>query len=59
MFHVHKMPVNCMTFDKFNPTRLLTTSYDGYVRRLDLHTNIFDEVRLSHSPLCPPVINAL
>ncbi|XP_057375972.1 WD repeat-containing protein 76-like [Daphnia carinata] len=43
-FKVHKQPVNCVTFDKFNPMRLLTTSYDGYVRCLDMHTNVFDEV---------------
>ncbi|XP_046452338.1 WD repeat-containing protein 76-like [Daphnia pulex] len=43
-FKVHNQPINCITFDKFNSTRLLTTSYDGYVRCLDLHSNVFDEV---------------
>ncbi|KAI9554166.1 hypothetical protein GHT06_019438 [Daphnia sinensis] len=43
-FRVHNHPINCVTFDKFNPMRLLTTSYDGYVRCLDMPTNVFDEV---------------
>lgn len=43
-FKVHGQPVNCATFDKFNLTRLLTTSYDGYVRCLDFKTNVIDEV---------------
>ena len=43
-FKVHNQPINCITFDRFNSTRLLTTSYDGYVRCLDLHSNVFDEV---------------
>lgn len=43
-FRVHKQPINCATFDKFNPMRLLTTSYDGYVRCLDMHSNVVDEV---------------
>lgn len=48
-YDVHKKPVNCLSFDFFNPTRLLSTSYDGFVRRLDLKTNIFDEVLLLYS----------
>lgn len=43
-FKVHSMPVNCLTFDKFNPTRLLSTSYDGYVRCLDFNSDKIDKV---------------
>jgi len=45
-YKAHKQPVNCLSFDRFNPARLLSTSYDGYVRCLDFHTQtkIFDEV---------------
>ena len=45
-YKAHKQPVNCLSFDRFSPTRLLSTSYDGYVRCLDFHTQakVFDEV---------------
>jgi len=43
-FKVHGMTVNCLSWDKYDPTRLLSTSYDGFVRCLDLRTNIIDEV---------------
>ena len=41
--------MNCTTFDKFNPTRVITTSYDGYVRYFDLCTNISDPVEIFQS----------
>jgi len=44
VYDVHTAPVNCLSFDKFNPTRLLSTSYDGYIRCLDFHTSVFNEV---------------
>ena len=45
-YKAHKQPVNCLTFDRYNPARLLSTSYDGYVRCLDFHsrTKVFEEV---------------
>jgi len=44
VYDVHSAPVNCLTFDKFNSARLLSTSYDGFVRCLDFHTGVFEEV---------------
>ena len=44
---VHDQAVNCVTFDRYNPSRLLSTSFDGCVRYLDLNTaptTIFDKV---------------
>ena len=46
VYDVHSAPVNCLTFDKFNSARLLSTSYDGFVRCLDFHTGVFEEVDL-------------
>eukprot|EP00096_Caligus_rogercresseyi_P012708 TRINITY_DN5417_c0_g1_i2.p1 TRINITY_DN5417_c0_g1~~TRINITY_DN5417_c0_g1_i2.p1 ORF type:complete len:466 (+),score=77.99 TRINITY_DN5417_c0_g1_i2:90-1487(+) len=35
-FRPHEKSVNCMSFDFTHPSRLVTTSYDGSVRQLDL-----------------------
>jgi len=32
-----KKPVNCITFDRFIPTRLISTGSDGFVRSMDLN----------------------
>lgn len=44
VFGVHSHPINCLSFDRYNPTRLLSTSYDGYVRCLDFQSSSIDEV---------------
>ena len=40
-FQPHTSPVNCLTFDAFNSSKLISTSYDGTVRRFDLERQIF------------------
>lgn len=45
---IHEQAVNCVTFDRYNPSRLLSTSFDGCVRYLDLNTaptTISDKVK--------------
>lgn len=43
-YDVHSAPINALSFDRFNPTRLFSTSYDGRVRQLDFNSNVFEEV---------------
>ncbi|KAJ1526256.1 hypothetical protein ONE63_009411 [Megalurothrips usitatus] len=40
----HTSQVNCTSFDRFNPTKIITTSLDGTVRRGDLMKLVFEEV---------------
>ena len=35
LFQPHMRPINCLSWDKTNPSNLLTTSYDGTSRILD------------------------
>ena len=44
IYDVHSSHVTGLSFDKFNPLRLLSTSQDGYVRLLDFRTEVFNEV---------------
>eukprot|EP01135_Chromosphaera_perkinsii_P006759 Nk52_evm7s578 gene=Nk52_evmTU7s578 len=36
LFDYHSRPVNCLTFNSFDTNKLISTSYDGTVRSLDL-----------------------
>ena len=38
LFEPHVRPINCLTWDKFDTNRLISTSYDGTVRCLDIQT---------------------
>lgn len=40
----HTSQVNCTSFDRSNPTKILTTSLDGTVRRGDLMKLVFEEI---------------
>ena len=40
----HTSQVNCTSFDRCNPAKILTSSLDGTVRRGDLMKLVFDEV---------------
>ncbi|KAK3930774.1 WD repeat-containing protein 76 [Frankliniella fusca] len=40
----HTSQVNCTSFDRCNPTKIITTSLDGTVRRGDLMKLVFDEI---------------
>ena len=44
LFRPHSRPVNCMTFGAGDSSKLYSTSYDGTVRRLDLHTGTVELV---------------
>lgn len=43
---IHTSHVTGLTFDKFNPLKLISTSRDGFVRLLDFSSGIIDEVSL-------------
>ncbi len=36
LFRYHARPINCLTYDNFDSTKLISTSYDGTVRLFDL-----------------------
>ena len=38
----HSRPVNCLTFDAYNHSHLVSTSYDGSVRLFDIEQQKFD-----------------
>lgn len=38
LFQHHSRPVNCMTFDKFDTSKLISTSYDGSCRIFDINS---------------------
>ncbi|KAM8876553.1 WD repeat-containing protein 76 isoform 3-T3 [Synchiropus picturatus] len=44
LFHPHSRPVPCMAFSRANPAHLLSLSYDGSLRCMDLHKATFDDV---------------
>lgn len=45
-YDVHTSHVTGLSFDKYNPLRLFSTSKDGFVRLLDFRSEVFDEVLL-------------
>ncbi|XP_073319967.1 WD repeat-containing protein 76 [Pagrus major] len=44
LFEPHTRPVGCMAFSKANPTHLLSLSYDGSLRCMDVEKAVFDDV---------------
>ncbi|XP_072320731.1 WD repeat-containing protein 76 [Eucyclogobius newberryi] len=44
LFEPHSRPVTCMAFSSANPTHLLSTSYDGSMRHMDVEKAVFDDV---------------
>lgn len=44
LFEPHSRPVPCMAFSSANPADLLSGSYDGTLRRMDVEKAVFDEV---------------
>ncbi|KAM3625668.1 uncharacterized protein V6R79_015769 [Siganus canaliculatus] len=44
LFEPHTRPVNCMAFSRAQPTHLLSLSYDGSMRCLDVEKAAFDDV---------------
>jgi len=54
LWNPHSRPVNSLTWDKFNPSRLISTSYDGTLRGLDVekqeHALLYgDEDSMGHT----------
>lgn len=45
LFEPHVRPVACMAFSSAHPTNLLSLSYDGSVRCMDIEKSVFDDVR--------------
>ncbi|XP_072017398.1 WD repeat-containing protein 76-like [Amphiura filiformis] len=43
LFEPHSSPINCLHFAPANPSKILSTSYDGTVRCGDLERGVFDE----------------
>ncbi|XP_068173569.1 WD repeat-containing protein 76 isoform X2 [Antennarius striatus] len=44
LFEPHTRPVSCMAFSRAHPTHLLSLSYDGSVRCMDVEKAVFDDV---------------
>lgn len=44
LFEPHSRPITCMAFSPAKPTDLLSTSYDGSMRLMDVEKAVFDEV---------------
>lgn len=44
LFEPHTRPVSCMAFSRANPAHLLSLSYDGSLRCMDMERAIFDDV---------------
>lgn len=44
LFKVHTRPVTCMAFSKANPAHLLSVSYDGSMRSMDVEKAVFTDV---------------
>lgn len=44
LFEPHTRPVGCMAFSKSHPTQLLSLSYDGSLRCMDVEKAVFDDV---------------
>lgn len=45
LFEPHTSPVACVTFSRAHPTHLLSLSYDGSLRCMDIEKAVFDDVR--------------
>ncbi|KAK1891815.1 WD repeat-containing protein 76 [Dissostichus eleginoides] len=44
LFRPHTRPVSCLAFSRARPTHLLSLSYDGSLRCMDVEKAVFDEV---------------
>uniref|UniRef100_A0A665U3U1 WD repeat-containing protein 76 n=1 Tax=Echeneis naucrates TaxID=173247 RepID=A0A665U3U1_ECHNA len=44
LFHPHTRSVGCLAFSRAQPTQLLTLSYDGSLRCMDVEKTVFDDV---------------
>ncbi|XP_044047084.1 WD repeat-containing protein 76 [Siniperca chuatsi] len=44
LFEPHTRPVSCMAFSRTHPTHLLSLSYDGSLRCMDVEKAVFDDV---------------
>ncbi|KAM6942699.1 WD repeat-containing protein 76 [Xenentodon cancila] len=44
LFEPHTRPVGCMAFSRAHPTQLLSLSYDGSLRCMDVEKAVFDDV---------------
>ncbi|XP_035508199.1 WD repeat-containing protein 76 [Morone saxatilis] len=44
LFEPHTRPVGCMAFSRAHPTHLLSLSYDGSLRCMDVEKALFDDV---------------
>ncbi|XP_033973037.1 WD repeat-containing protein 76 isoform X2 [Trematomus bernacchii] len=44
LFRPHTRPVSCLAFSRAQPTHLLSLSYDGSLRCMDVEKAVFDEV---------------
>ncbi len=45
LFEPHTRPVGCMAFSQAHPDHLLSLSYDGSLRCMDVVKAVFDDVR--------------
>lgn len=45
LFEPHTRPVACMAFSTTHPSHLLSLSYDGSLRCMDVQKAVFDDVR--------------
>ncbi|XP_042263701.1 WD repeat-containing protein 76 [Thunnus maccoyii] len=44
LFEPHTRPVGCLAFSRAHPTHLLSLSYDGSLRCMDVEKSVFDDV---------------
>ncbi|XP_054626423.1 WD repeat-containing protein 76 isoform X2 [Dunckerocampus dactyliophorus] len=44
LFEPHTRPVGCLAFSRAHPAQLLSLSYDGSMRCMDMEKTVFDEV---------------
>ncbi|XP_056135267.1 WD repeat-containing protein 76 [Lampris incognitus] len=51
LFEPHSRPVGCMAFSRTNPAHLLSLSYDGSLRCMDIEKACFDDVYVSENDL--------
>lgn len=45
LFEPHTRPVGCIAFSRAQATQLLSLSYDGSLRCMDVERTVFDDVR--------------
>jgi len=45
LFEPHTGPVSCMAFSRAQPTQLLSLSYDGSLRCMEVEKAVFHDVR--------------